>query len=43
VSELYPELPEDPASGEPLPVTLIPYFLWGNRDPGPMRVWIRRG
>jgi DUF1680 family protein len=42
-SELYPELSEDPASGDPLPVTLIPYFLWGNREPGPMRVWLRRG
>lgn len=26
--------------GEPLAVTAIPYFLWGNRKPGPMRVWI---
>jgi len=22
--------------------TFIPYFLWGNREPGPMRVWLRR-
>jgi DUF1680 family protein len=42
-SELYPELTEEgPARGEPRRVTLIPYFLWGNREPGPMRVWIRR-
>jgi DUF1680 family protein len=20
---------------------LVPYFLWGNREPGPMRVWLR--
>ena len=20
---------------------LVPYYLWGNREPGPMRVWIR--
>ena len=41
--ELYPELPqEDQAPGDPLPVTFVPYFLWGNRGPGPMRVWIRR-
>jgi DUF1680 family protein len=43
-SELYPELSgvHDPVPGETVPVTLIPYFLWGNREPGPMRVWIRR-
>ncbi|HKS98960.1 MAG TPA: beta-L-arabinofuranosidase domain-containing protein [Rugosimonospora sp.] len=23
-----------------VPLTAIPYFLWGNRAPGPMRVWI---
>lgn len=36
--ELYPA-----AAGtrsEPLTVTAIPYFLWGNREPGPMRVWL---
>jgi uncharacterized protein len=26
--------------GEPRTVTAIPYFLWGNRDPGPMRIWV---
>jgi len=26
-----------PATGT---VTAIPYFLWANREPGPMRVWI---
>lgn len=26
--------------GTPLTVTAIPYFLWGNREPGPMRVWL---
>jgi len=25
-----------------LSAVLIPYFLWGNREPGPMRVWLRR-
>jgi DUF1680 family protein len=25
---------------EQLELTAIPYFLWGNRTPGPMRVWI---
>jgi DUF1680 family protein len=24
----------------PMELTAVPYFLWGNRDPGPMRVWI---
>jgi DUF1680 family protein len=24
----------------PLSLTAVPYFLWGNRRPGPMRVWI---
>ena len=24
----------------PFTLTAIPYFLWGNRNPGPMRVWI---
>lgn len=41
--ELYPELrEEDPVRGKARRVTLIPYFLWGNREPGPMRVWMRR-
>ncbi|MFI5954686.1 glycoside hydrolase family 127 protein [Cryptosporangium sp. NPDC051539] len=31
-----------PAAGGSVPVTLtaIPYFLWANREPGAMRVWI---
>jgi DUF1680 family protein len=24
----------------PVTLTAVPYFLWGNRRPGPMRVWI---
>ncbi|HET6706927.1 glycoside hydrolase family 127 protein [Amycolatopsis sp.] len=27
-------------SGEPVELTAVPYFLWGNREPGPMRVWV---
>ena len=23
-------------------VTAIPYYAWANREPGPMRVWLRR-
>jgi DUF1680 family protein len=28
------------APPEPVVVTLVPYFRWGNRQPNPMRVWI---
>ena len=31
-----PDTPSAPA----VTVTAIPYFLWANREPGPMRVWI---
>jgi len=27
----------------PTRMTAIPYYAWSNREPGPMRVWIRRG
>jgi DUF1680 family protein len=36
--ELYGAGASGPA--EPVELTAIPYFLWGNRTPGPMRVWI---
>ena len=36
--DLYPTHVEIQAA--PLEITAIPYFLWGNRIPGPMRVWI---
>ncbi|MFJ9589547.1 glycoside hydrolase family 127 protein [Streptomyces acidicola] len=42
--ELYPEFTaEHPATKGTVtvPVTLVPYFLWGNRRPEAMRVWIR--
>lgn len=29
-----------PSEGGPFPVDLVPYFRWGNRGPGGMRVWI---
>ncbi len=42
-AELYPELDgQDGSAGRPARALLVPYFLWGNRDPGPMRVWFRR-
>ena len=37
-ADLYPAHVEIQA--EQLDLTAIPYFLWGNRIPGPMRVWI---
>ncbi|SOD66831.1 hypothetical protein SAMN06297387_12741 [Streptomyces zhaozhouensis] len=49
--EPYPEVPVAAAvppaappagGGRRVPVRLVPYFLWGNRDPGAMRVWLRR-
>jgi DUF1680 family protein len=27
----------------PVELTAVPYFAWGNRDRGAMRVWLRRG
>ncbi len=43
-SELYPELTVARPTAEEtvtVPVTLVPYFLWGNRSPEAMRVWVR--
>ena len=28
---------------EGVSITAIPYHAWANREPGPMRVWLRRG
>ncbi|MDQ1050248.1 glycoside hydrolase family 127 protein [Streptomyces sp. V4I2] len=42
--ELYPEFttePRTPEATSTVPVALVPYFLWGNRRPGAMRVWVR--
>ena len=44
--ELYPEFTTERPTAEAtatatVPVALVPYFLWGNRGPGAMRVWIR--
>ncbi|MGY0057687.1 glycoside hydrolase family 127 protein [Streptomyces sp. LZ34] len=47
--ELYPVLTAGPRQAPPgsgtgsdtAELTLVPYFAWGNREPGPMRVWIR--
>ena len=37
---LYPEGAPAGAAGEAVELTGVPYFLWGNRTPGPMRVWV---
>jgi DUF1680 family protein len=38
--ELYGAGSGDTAPGEPVDLTAVPYFLWGNREAGPMRVWL---
>lgn len=30
-----------PAGERPLPFTAVPYYAWGNREPGGMAVWLR--
>jgi DUF1680 family protein len=39
---LYPlaENAETPTAGDAITVTAMPYYRWGNRAPGGMRVWI---
>lgn len=34
---------QEEASMKPVTLTAIPYHLWANREPGAMRVWLRRG
>jgi hypothetical protein len=33
--------PRESLARERVPFTAIPYYAWANREPGPMRVWIR--
>jgi DUF1680 family protein len=41
VGSLYrPATSTDGGGGDPVALTAIPYFLWGNRAAGPMRVWV---
>jgi DUF1680 family protein len=37
---LYHDYAAGTRAATPVTLTAVPYFLWGNRDPGPMRVWI---
>ncbi|WP_129666684.1 glycoside hydrolase family 127 protein [Phytoactinopolyspora endophytica] len=42
---LYPEFDQDapdPTAKGRAPVRFVPYFLWGNREAGAMRVWLRQ-
>jgi DUF1680 family protein len=34
---------DNPSAGvqRPVPVELIPYYAWANREPGRMEVWLR--
>jgi DUF1680 family protein len=34
-----PESSKDPAHTPPIALIAVPYFAWGNRDAGAMRVW----
>ena len=33
---------EKPVEADPVRLTWIPYYAWANREPGEMRVWIRK-
>jgi uncharacterized protein len=33
---------DEPPATKSIKVTAVPYYAWGNRNPGEMRVWIRR-
>ena len=31
---------DEDRAAEPIPLVAVPYFTWGNREPGPMGVWV---
>ena len=33
---------DEPPIADPIMVRALPYYAWGNREPGEMQVWIRR-
>ncbi len=43
VGRLYAKKADLPESGEKTSFTAVPYCLWGNREPGQMRVWLPCG
>ena len=38
--KLYRPVATPRRAGSAVPFTAIPYFAWGNREPGPMQVWL---
>ena len=34
---------DTPPKAAPATLTAIPYYLWANREPGAMAVWLREG
>jgi uncharacterized protein len=32
--------PAGDMTGQSVPLTLVPYYTWGNREPGAMRIWV---
>jgi DUF1680 family protein len=34
------DAPTDERLGQSVPLTAVPYFTWGNRGPGAMRIWV---
>ncbi len=40
-AQLYRETPLEPAATANEAFTLVPYFAWANREPGPMAVWLK--
>jgi len=32
--------PSSEERGESFPLTAVPYYAWGNREPGAMRIWV---
>jgi DUF1680 family protein len=33
-------IPAGDRPGESVPLTAVPYYTWGNREPGAMRIWV---
>ena len=40
--KLYKSLDRTIPEKEPVELKAVPYYLWGNRKPGEMLVWIKR-
>jgi uncharacterized protein len=34
------DVPAGDAPGQSVPLTAVPYYTWGNREPGAMRIWV---